>query len=286
MKRLFLFLSLVVASIPATGAVRMACSDLLSSSAVEIIEASLSEAGIEAKVTRMGSMLALEALRKGEIDTIIVARPEAGRVEDGEDGIPVAYQVVTVVVHESNPIRSLSIEQLGNIFAEGGNLEEWGRLGGTDQWSSRRITAHALRQPESIGLELFKQLAVGPRPLRSNVRFGSHPQAVLSRIAEDPAAVGVLSGTPSGNRVRTLFISEETGGQAYSPTPDNVMFGDYSLRLPFYLLTSEGISDEAERAVKLAVFGDAFAEVLEASGLMPPPERERRDRLMEAELQP
>ncbi len=285
MKRLFLFLSLVVSSIPVTGAVRVASSDLFSTSAIDAIQASMSAAGVEAEVTRMGSMLALEALRKGEIDAAIVALPGGGLSGDQSEGIPVAYQVVTVVVQDANPLRSLSMEQLGQLFAEGGGIDDWGRLGGTGTWASRRITTHALRQSDGIGLELFKHRVLGQRPMRSNVRFGSSREAVMNSISEDPSAVGVLSGTPSGNRLRALFISSETGGQAYSPTPDNVMFGDYPLRLSFYLLTAEAISEEAERAVKQAVFGDAFAEAIQAEGLMPPPERERRDRLMEAELQ-
>ncbi len=277
------FILFVLAAGALSGTVRMTISDLFPASLAEELSAEFAALEVEARVNRGGSMLTMDALRAGEIDAAIIALPDENIPEGPYLAQACAYQVITILVHESNPVQQVSLDQLRMIYAEGGAIDEWGRLGGTGTWSARRITPNAVRKPENVGLEVFRYHVLQEAPMRSATRYRSSIRAALAEVSDDNTAIAVLPAARPDARGRTLFVAADTESQAYSPTPDNVMFGDYPLRLPFFLIHREDLETAKVRAVKRAVFSDRFGRGLREADFMPLPERERRDRLMEAE---
>ncbi|MEW7984612.1 MAG: substrate-binding domain-containing protein [Candidatus Thiodiazotropha sp.] len=58
-------------------------------------------------------------------------RLDSSRVEASANMIPVAWDALVVVVHNSNPIDSISLVQLRELYQ--GKITNWSQLGGTDQ---------------------------------------------------------------------------------------------------------------------------------------------------------
>ncbi len=268
------------------GNIRVTISDLFPASLAEELSAEFVALEVEARVNRGGSMLTMDALRAGQIDAAIIALPDENVPEGPFVAQACAYQVITILVHESNPVQQVSLDQLRMIYAEGGAIDEWGRLGGTGTWSARRITPNAVRMPENVGLEVFRFHVLQEAPMRAATRYRSSIRAALAEVSDDNTAIAILPAPRPDARARTLSVSFDAESPAYSPTPDNVMFGDYPLRLPFFLIHREDLDTAQARAVKRAVFSDRFERGLRDADFMPLPERERRDRLMEAETMP
>lgn len=283
MKIPFLLVVLTFGAGALSGSLRVAVSDLFPQAVADELLAEFDALEAGAEVRRGGGMHTLDALRAGEIDAVVIPSPDESVPEGPFMAEPIAFQVITILVHESNPVREISLEQLRMIYAQGGGIDEWGRLGATGTWASRRITPNAVRMPENIGLEIFRHHVLQDTPMREGTRYRGSVRAALAEVADDNTAIAVLPAPRPAARARTLFVSVDVDAQAYSPTADNVLFGDYPLRLPFLLVHAEDLEVSKTRAVKRAVFSDRFARGLGEADFMPLPERERRDRLMEAE---
>ncbi|HKO18589.1 MAG TPA: hypothetical protein VJU82_06865, partial [Acidobacteriaceae bacterium] len=67
-------------------------------------------------------------------------KPEIVDIATGSYDVPKATYALMIFVHSSNPIRSLSMEQLEGVFGTGdAPLRTWGQLGLTGPWARRPI---------------------------------------------------------------------------------------------------------------------------------------------------
>ena len=278
------FFALLVLLPLVSGAPRIASSDLFEGFLGTALRVSTPE-GLEVPDVRfMGSRPALAALEAGEVDAAIIALPDE-RMPAGDFGYgPLAYQVAVIAVHETNPVQSIRLDQLRDIFGEAGAIEDWGRVGATGTWVSRRMNTYALRRADILALELFRSHAMSDRPMRATTRYRENTRSLLREIAEDNAAIALVPTTRMEPRTRALFIARDANTQPFSPSADNVMIGDYPLRLPFYVVYRRDLPAERRAQILRILYSDAMAGALEENDVLALPTRERRDRLMQAEM--
>ncbi|MCC5841459.1 MAG: hypothetical protein JJT96_15195 [Opitutales bacterium] len=278
------FALLVLVPVISATSPRVASSDLFEGFLGSALRLSTPEGTEVPEIRFMGSGPAIAALTAGEADVAIIALPDE-RMPAGDFAFgPLAYQVAVVVVHDSNPVQSIRLDQLREVFGEGGSIEEWGRVGGTGTWVSRRMNTYVLRRADVLALELFRAHAMSDRPLRATTRFRENTQGLLREISEDNAAIALVPTTRMGSRTRALFIARDAQSQPFSPSADNVMIGDYPLRLPFYVVYRRDLDAERRSQILRILYSDAMAQALEENDVLPLPNRERRDRLMQAEM--
>jgi ABC-type phosphate transport system substrate-binding protein len=272
---------LSVAQAQETVAVRLAGSDLLPKAWVEFVKNQAAEQGIAVNATMLGTLDAERRVSNRTADFALVAAPRGDEIPENWSRIPLAYQVVVVVVHRSNPVDALSYAELRSIFGTGGRAEQWGAFSNEAGWSARKINPGMLRVEDNLSHEIFSHYMMDGQLFRTTTRFTQNTRTLLNMIADDAGAIAVMpSGSLSG-LARQMPISREQGSPAFSPTPDNVMFGDYPLRLPFYLAWDpEHVSDAFGAMVEI-MLSDASAEVLANNLLMPLPPTERQSYLLE-----
>lgn len=271
---LFLFLaSLVAGQTP----VRLAGSDLLGGALEPILEAAAEPRGWELSFAFKGSLEATAALEAGDADVIFLALPQDNPPTEGVRSWPLAFEVTIVVVNENNPIQELSLADLRTLFADSGGNEEvkWGAVAAESSWSTRPVNLHAVRQRDHLNLELFRALVLGPRDMRVNVRYWDSAATMLDQIAEDSTALGLVPLEEHHPQLRPLFLSLDAETQAYNATPQSVFYGDYPLRLGFYVVVRDNASPAVAEVLRF-LFSDDVAAGLEAAGYMPVPETERR----------
>ncbi|MDV7393788.1 substrate-binding domain-containing protein, partial [Arthrospira platensis SPKY1] len=133
---------------------RVLGSDLLAGALQQAIQEFAQASDLSVEVALTGSSLARRELNSGNAGLALLASPEGRLSIPGHTSVPIAFQVVTVIVHESNPVSQLSLPQLASIFAQGTevNIEDWGALGGTGVWRARKINANAIRMRNNIAL--------------------------------------------------------------------------------------------------------------------------------------
>ena len=275
---LFLF-SLLPLSISQAEEIRILTSDLLG----DDIEAPLLAYGAENEVTfsmdSIGSLLALERLRANEMDLAIIAVPEGTSVPGEEFSVyPFAYDAAIIVVNKSSPIDEISLAYLGGIFGanEEYRFNAWGDLG-LAGWQSRTIKPLIGISDDSIALELFKYSVFrkkgGLNPSVAVVKDDEVEELVRSNIA----SVAILSRMPDSEDVKVLPLSgwdDDGEATAFGPTEDNIHYGDYPIRLAFYIVYNKR-DEEKLRGVIRFLLEDEVAESLRENGLFALPDTVR-----------
>jgi len=282
---LLLSLTLIVSA--QADEIRIAASDLLA----DYIQAPLDAYGAENDMTfaidSIGSLPALDRLRSDEIDLAIIAVPEGNLVPREEFNIyPFAYDAAVVVVNESNPIDEISLAHLGGIFGtnEEFNFNTWGELG-LSGWGSRNIKPLAGTSEESIALELFKYSVFKGGAMKPSVAIVKDSE-IEDLIRSDAASIAILSRMPEKSNVKVLMISDASSrdAPAFGPSDDNVHYGDYPIRLAFYIAYNK--RDEAKlRKIIRALLDDEVAASLRENDLIALPDTVRRKLLIDLDLE-
>ena len=285
--KIFLLLPLSLIANVQAEEVRLAVSDLLADYILAPLKVYGTENDTTFVVDSIGSLPALDRLRSDEIDLAIVAVPEGDELPRDEFNIyPFAYDVAVIVVNDSNPIDEISVARLGGIFGsnEELNLNTWGELG-LSGWESRNIKALAGINDKSIALELFKHSIFKGGGLKPNVSMVKDTE-IEDLIGSDVASIAILSRMPENSNIKVLMVSSggDTYAPAFGPTDDNVHYGDYPIRLSFYILYNAR-DDVKLRSTIRELLNDEVATSLRANDFIALPDTLRRKFLIDLDLE-
>jgi phosphate transport system substrate-binding protein len=143
-----------------------------------------------------GSKAAFEALERGECDVGMSSRPissdETTRLSALGDMTSeaaehvIALDGVAVVVHKSNPLSELSLEQVADLFS--GKANQWAAVGG-----AARDVHVVTRDARSGTFEAFNATVMAGHELTKKARVFSEGAEVADAVASDPDAIGFVS---------------------------------------------------------------------------------------------
>jgi phosphate transport system substrate-binding protein len=201
-----------------------------------------------------GSTAGLQAVANGLADIGMCSR--SLKADEAQQFIPVvvARDGLAIVVHSSNPVSGLTLEQLRDLFS--GRIENWKEIGGRDG-PVRPIT----REEGSGTRESFVNLVMGKDRISRKALVQESNGAVKELVKGDPAAIGYMSlGLVAGD-LKALPID---GAQ---PTAENVLAKKYTLARPFLFVT-KGTPTPAAQAYIDFVLSAEGQHLLETEGLI------------------
>lgn len=280
MKFFYVFFSLLFIVGISHGQIRIGGSDLLAPHfGVELANFAESRE-IDATVEFAGSYLAMEKMKEGGLEFGIVAIPDG--MEMPGDGLRVEYvgaKVLSVVVPEANPLSEMTLRQVGGIFgeAEATNITRWGQVGLSGEWSNRSIAATTVPVADhTLALDLFRHAVLHSPTFRSSLSEADGIDTIRRRFQQDDNGIALLHRVPDNlNGMKTLSLARGDADLAYEPSAVAVANDDYPLRLPLYLIFREEDAGDFKELLRY-VLSDEAAESMEADGLMPLPEDDRR----------
>jgi ABC-type phosphate transport system substrate-binding protein len=267
--------------------IRIAASDLLADYIKAPLKAYAAENDSTFVVDSIGSLPALDRLRSDEIDLAIIAVPDGHKVPRDEFSVyPFAYDVAVIAVNATNPINEISLARLGGIFGsnEELNVNTWGELGLSGR-GSRNIKALVGTSDESIALELFKYSILKSGVMKPSVSMVKDAE-VEDLLRSDAASIAILSRMPENKNIKVLMVSSDsdTYAPAFGPTDDNVHYGDYPIRLAFYIV--HNLRDDAKlRPTIRELLNDEVATSLRSKDLIALPDTVRRKFLIDLDLE-
>jgi phosphate transport system substrate-binding protein len=169
-----------------------------------------------------------------------------------------ALDGLAVIVNAANPVKELSLEQIGRIFA--GQITNWADVGGPN---------HAIsvfrRDDKSGTTDTFKSLVMSLNKLTfsAGVSAFESSETVSSSVASDPDAIGFI-GLPYINKNQALAITT-TCGISSSPSRFTVKTETYPLARRLYLYTiGEPNDPTARELLQFALSDDAQPIVQDA----------------------
>ncbi len=190
-----------------------------------------------------GSSTAFDGLAKNSADIGMSSRritpDEISKLAALGDMTSVANEHVVgldglaVIVHKSNPVASLSKDELSRIFT--GANTNWSQLGVAAKGKTGPITLHA-RDEKSGTYDSFKHMVLGPKPLATSAQRYEDSGQLSDAVANDPAAIGFI-GLPYVRNARSLSLGDK-GATALLPNRFTVATEDYVLSRRLYLYSA------------------------------------------------
>ena len=180
----------------------------------------------------------LDAVASGTADIAGSARPSDGSAEDSRlTFTPVAWDGLVMITNPANPVRSLSLRQLHEIYF--GKITNWSQVGGRNA----PIDLYAVISPND-GVEYsLRSLLFGRGDQQiSAPRLYLNTKALEEGIALNPNGLGLstLSNVVGNPKLRTIPID------GVAPTVANVADGSYPLYIPLFLVTNPNSTKTAQ----------------------------------------
>jgi len=177
----------------------------------------------------------------------------------------IGYDGVVVVVHWSNPVESLSLQQLADLYS--GETQRWSELGGLD------LPVVLVGRPAYSGTHVFlKQRLFGDGAdaahFSPQVESVESAQALVERVLIEPGAIGYVSLGALDDRVKTLAVSESPSEGAVLPSIESVRLGTYPLHRPLRLYARARMTHETVAFLRF-VLGAAGQRLIEQEGFVP-----------------
>ncbi len=204
-----------------------------------------------------GSGHGIKAVGAGEIDIGAASRDvKSKEMEMYPDLKPVGIgkDSVAIVVHPSNPVSELTMEQVSEIFA--GEITNWKEVGGADE-GIRVIT----REEGSGTREVFEKYVMKPheREMAGEASVKPSNGEVRATVSGDENSIGYLSLGYLDPSVKALKID---GVEA---TVENVLSDKYPIVRTLYLIT-KGEPSQLEKAFIDFVLSEEGQKVVEDMG--------------------
>ncbi len=224
----------------------------------------------EISVTGGGSGTGFAALLNGTTDICAASRemmPSETQLARGKGLAPVRSLVardgIALIVHPSNVVDQLSIEQLRKIYT--GAYDNWNQVGGAD----RPMVVYS-RDSSSGTFVYFQEHVLRKRDYRADARMLPATSAIVQSVAEDEGAIGYVGlgyVVESAGGVKVLGIRSAADQPAIKPTVASVESGEYSIARPLQLYTA----DEPHGLVATFIEfcrGQEGQEIVHASGFV------------------
>lgn len=157
-----------------------------------------------------------------------VTQARGGNLIDASQERVVAVDPVIIMVHPSNPVQALSIEQLDGIYS--GRITNWSELGGRDT----PIIVYGRDKNSGTGGAFQQSIFAtsGNRQADSVIVLDSDEQIAQS-VMTQPAAIGI-SGVAFAGGTKALDIIDQCG-ISVSPNSFNTKAEEYPIQRRLYL---------------------------------------------------
>ncbi|HBA83972.1 MAG TPA: phosphate-binding protein [Verrucomicrobia bacterium] len=182
-------------------------------------------------VSESGSGNGAKSLINAACDVAAMSRPmKNSEMKAAKDAgvLPIehiaAMDGIAVVVHPSNPLANLTIEQIRDIYT--GKITNWKELGGPD-----RPMVAISRDTNSGTYETFETMVMNKAKMGEKVEYVGSNGAIRQRVMSTPAAIGYV-GLAFTEEVKPLTVN---GVEASAET---VASKEYPISRPLYLYTN------------------------------------------------
>lgn len=192
-----------------------------------------------------GSGTGIAALINGTVDIANASRAMKDKeIEQAKDGGQdpvqhiVGYDALAVYLHADNPLTSISIEQLAEIYGDGGSFTKWTDLGVEVPGCKDQTLVVVSRQNNSGTYVYFRQTVLGKGDFRLGTRDMHGSKDVVDLVENTPCAIGYSGLAYATEHVSLGCISQKTGGECVDPSVATASDGSYPIARPLFMYTN------------------------------------------------
>jgi len=207
-------------------------------------EAFSRKTGVQVAVTGGGSGTGIAALLNGTCDIAECSRkmePEEYELAKKKGITPKEFVVgmdgLAVVVHPSNPVEKLTLDQLAAIFT--GKVRNWKEVGGTE--GEIVILSREVNSGTHV---YFKEHVLCKGKKDCSAEFADSAllmpssQAIADEVAQNPRAIGYFGMGYLTDKQKAVAVAAKPEGPFFKPTVENVVSGKYPISRPLLFYTN------------------------------------------------
>ena len=239
--------------------------------------------GVSIEVSGGGSGLGIAGLINGTAEIANSSRKlEAEEVEKckakhgGTDPkeYMVGYDALSIFVHKNNPLNEISIEDLAEIYKEGGKITKWSDLGvqsipGAQGDEIVRIS----RQNNSGTYHYFREVVIGKK---GDFKAGSvdlnGSKDVVETIAKTPNAIGYSGMGYATPEVKIVKVAKKKGEPSVMPSIETTLNKTYPIARPMFMYTPGTPPPHIQKYLDW-VMSDAGQKIVKDTGYVPLPKK-------------
>ncbi len=161
---------------------------------------------------------------------------------------------IAVIVHPSNAIADLSLEQVRDIYI--GKITNWRDVGGPDS------PIVAVTREEGSGTRgAFEEVVMKGEPISSGAIVQNSTGAVATTVSGDKNAIGYVSLAALTSSVKAIKVD------GVEPTVENIVSKSYKVARPFLYLTKGEPQALAKQFIDFVMSADGQA-IVQKAGLV------------------
>ena len=169
--------------------------------------------------------------------------------------IEIAKDGLGVIVHPSNSIENLTLDQIRRIYS--GEIKNWSEIGGTDS------KIHIITREEGSGTRsAFAELVMEKTEITLKAIVQDSNGAVKQLVKDDENAIGYISLGLVDKNVKALHLEGVAANQ------ENILNGSYSLSRPFLFVSLSPPSGETKQFIDFVLSSEG-QKMLSDEGLIP-----------------
>jgi phosphate transport system substrate-binding protein len=148
----------------------------------------------------------------------------------------VGYDALAIYVAKDNPLDSISIDELAEIYGKDGKINKWSEVGVKDPKLADQPITRVSRQSSSGTYAYFREVVVGKT---RDYKLGSIDQSgskdVVTVVARTPSAIGYSGMGYKADDVKMLKVSKHRGEPGVAPTVENALNNSYPITRPLQI---------------------------------------------------
>ncbi len=204
------------------------------------------QTGAKVLVRGGGTVIGIEDVKSGRVDFAASCRNKGAGDPENIQFIQVAWDALVFIVHKSNPLNNISLDEVRTIYA--GEINNWKRLNGNN-----------------LPIKLFisrprKGLSGVEASTTSMVLRGKEPREIENAVllASTGIVEQMVETTPEGFATTGFSSARKRGVKILKvngvlPTKENIIKKRYPLRRPLFLLIPQKPKPEAKKFIDFAL---------------------------------
>ncbi len=216
----------------------------------------------DVQISGGGSSVGVQAVGEGTADIGMSSRDISATEKTKYPALVpkvVATDAVVVIVHPSNPVSSMTENQIRGLY--NGTYQGWDAVGGT------------LTYPVIIGRDsasgtrvYFNEHVMKNEKYRADMREMNSNGAVKQTVSQTPGAIGYVGLGYVDSSVKAIQVVSK--GQPVAPTLENVLSSKYPISRPLYMITKGEPAGLAKDYLDFILSGEG-QQIVQDEGFVP-----------------
>jgi phosphate transport system substrate-binding protein len=237
------------------------------------------EPGVSVEVSGGGSGVGVAALINGTAEIANSSRklePEEEAKAKAAGHEPkeflVGYDGLAIYVHKDNPLTEIAMEDLAEIYKEGGKTNTWSQLGVKGIPGSKGDDiVRVSRQNNSGTYAYFRETVIGKK---NDFKQGSMDmngsKDVVELVSKTPGAIGYSGLGYATGAVKILKVAKKKGDPSVLPTNATVLDKTYPIARPMFMYTPGEPTAHVKKYLDW-IHSAAGQKIVEQTGYVPLP---------------